>query len=76
MEQRVYTRVVRRAAEIVGGIEQLAKRLGVSQARVWNWLDGTESPSQDSFLRAVDIVLEHDLPKDPGGRKVEFRRDT
>lgn len=74
MERRVYTRVVQRAAEIVGGIDQLAKRLGVSPLAVWDWLDGTRPPPQDAFLKAVDIVLEHDLPKDPGKPTVEFRR--
>jgi hypothetical protein len=62
----VYARVVQRAAEIVGGVEQLAKVLGASPLRVSAWAAGTSKPPKDVFLRAVDIVMAHDAPKGPG----------
>ena len=74
MERRVYTRVLQRAAEIVGGMDQLATRLEVSPVVLWDWLDGKGQPSEKAFLTAVDIVMEHDAPKEPGDSSVLFRR--
>ncbi|HYD55835.1 MAG TPA: hypothetical protein VEB41_02905 [Burkholderiales bacterium] len=74
MERRVYTRVLQRAAEIAGGMDHLAKRLEVSPVVLWDWLDGKGQPSEQAFLKAVDIVMEHDAPKGSGDNSVLFRR--
>ena len=52
----VYTRTVRRAADDVGGIEQLAAFLKVSAAEIESWLSGKSSPANALFLKMLDIV--------------------
>ncbi len=53
-------RVLRRAVEIAGGEAELALRLEVSPHRLTTWL-GAHAPLPHAvFLRAVDIVLEHE----------------
>jgi hypothetical protein len=53
----VYTRVLHRACQIVGGVEPLAARLRVPIATLYRWLDGESDPPTSIFLKAVDIVL-------------------
>jgi hypothetical protein len=53
----VYTRVLHRACQIAGGVEQLAARLRVPLATLYRWLDGESEPPTPIFLRAVDIVM-------------------
>lgn len=53
----VYTRVLHRACQIVGGVESLATRLRVPTPTLYRWLDGESDPPTQIFLRAVDIVL-------------------
>lgn len=59
----VHVRTLQRAAEIVGGEEALARRLNVTPSHLALWLQGKERPSTAIFLRAVDLVHEHDLKK-------------
>jgi hypothetical protein len=40
----VYTRVLHRACQIVGGVESLATRLRVPVATLYRWLDGEAEP--------------------------------
>ena len=55
---------LKRAAEIVGGEQQLALHLRVTPSHLALWLQGIESPPDYIFLKAVDLVTEHDtLPK-------------
>jgi mitochondrial fission protein ELM1 len=56
----VYARTLRRAADIVGGAQALARDLEVSPAIFRGWLDGSANPPMDIFLKAVDIVVAHD----------------
>jgi DNA-binding transcriptional regulator YdaS (Cro superfamily) len=53
-------RVLRRAVEIAGGEAELALRLEVSPHRLSTWLDAHAPIPHAVFLRAVDIVLEHE----------------
>jgi len=53
----VYTRVLHRACQIVGGVEKLAGRLRVPVATLYRWLDGEAEPPTPIFLKAVDIVM-------------------
>jgi hypothetical protein len=53
----VYTRVLHRACQIVGGIDALAARLRVPAPTLYRWLDGEAEPPTPIFLKAVDIVL-------------------
>jgi len=53
----VYTRVLHRACQIIGGVEPLAARLRVPVATLHRWLDGEAEPPTPVFLKAVDIVM-------------------
>lgn len=52
----VEARALRRAADILGGKEQLRAALRVPMRRLEEWLDGTSTPSMEMFLKAVDII--------------------
>lgn len=60
----VYTRVLHRACQIVGGVEHLAVRLGVSRTMLHRWLEGEDVPPSSIFLKAVDLVLPTWGPED------------
>jgi hypothetical protein len=61
VQRAVYSGVLLRAAEILGGPEALVDYLGVPPARLAAWLRGEGDPPADVFLRSVDIVVEHNL---------------
>ena len=54
----VYVRTLRRAAEIVGSIKDLARKLGAPEEDVYLWIQRVKAVPLDVFLRAVDIVTE------------------
>jgi hypothetical protein len=60
----VYTRVLHRACQIVGGVSQLARRLKVSRTSLHAWLEGEEAPPPGVFLQAVDLILPTWGPED------------
>jgi hypothetical protein len=60
----VHTRVLHRACQILGGVEQLARHLKVARARVHAWLDGEDVPPSGVFLKAVDLILPTWGPED------------
>lgn len=53
--QDIHKRALRRAAEIIGGNEQLRLHLGVSEADFAGWFGKRDLP-RDIFLRLVDII--------------------
>lgn len=57
----LYSETLKRAAAIAGGEQDLATRLRVTPSALSLWLSGAEKPPQEIFLRAVDIVTEHDV---------------
>ena len=57
----LYARTLSRAAEVVGGEEQLALQLRVAPSQLALWLAGKATPPGDIFLNAVDIVGEHNI---------------
>jgi hypothetical protein len=57
----VHARTVLRAAEIVGGVEELAAQLEVGDASIKKWMEGQLAVPQEIFLRCVDIVNAHQL---------------
>lgn len=44
------------AATLVGGEEELARKVGVTPAQLALWLAGRERPPMAVFKKAVDIV--------------------
>ena len=62
----VHARTLRRAAEIVGGLEALAAQLDVRDENLKKWLEGQLPVSQEIFLRCVDIVNAHQLDEISG----------
>jgi DNA-binding transcriptional regulator YdaS (Cro superfamily) len=54
-------RTLSRAAEVVGGEEQLALLLRIAPSQLTLWLAGNATPPGDVFLNAVDIVGEHNI---------------
>ena len=50
-------RVLRRAARIAGGLEKLARHLGVPEAALFRWTSGDEEAPEAVFLAAFDLVL-------------------
>jgi hypothetical protein len=63
MAEPVYARTLQRAADIVGGPEQLRERIApkVSQKLFQSWVAGRTEPPHKVFLDAVDIVIEQKL---------------
>ena len=59
-ENSVQRRSLHRAVEIVSGPAAMARTLGVPEPALRMWLDGRPMPS-DIFLRAVDIIVQHDI---------------
>lgn len=60
----VYTRVLHRACQILGGADQLAGHLRVSVVLLHRWLEGDDVPPSNIFLKAVDLVLPTWGPQD------------
>jgi DNA-binding transcriptional regulator YiaG len=55
-ESSVQTRTLRRAADTLGGVGELAARLNTSDEDVRRWIQGMDRPPQVAFLKALDIV--------------------
>jgi hypothetical protein len=66
MRDLTYANLLRRAGEVVGGIEELCKLLQVPRAECEAWLTGRVFPPTDVLVRVVDILIDHvsgKLPK-------------
>jgi hypothetical protein len=53
--QDIHQRALRRAAEIIGGNEELRFQLGVSEVEFVSWFGKRDLP-RDIFLRLVNII--------------------
>jgi hypothetical protein len=60
----VHTRVLHRACQELGGVEQLAQFLNVPVTTVYRWLEGESTPPMSIFLKAVDVVMPEWGPED------------
>jgi hypothetical protein len=58
----VYARTLRRAAQYVGGVDNLALQLKVKAVHLTAWIQGVETPPMEIFLKAVDIVTDRPIP--------------
>jgi hypothetical protein len=61
--QLLYLTVLRRAIEIKGGEEPLAKALGVGRVRVTLWKTGRLPIPEYIFMALVDVVLRDDVTR-------------
>jgi hypothetical protein len=58
--QDIHKRALRRAAEIIGGNEELRVYLGVSEVEFVSWA-GTRDLPRDIFLRLVNIITKEQV---------------
>ena len=49
---------IRRAAIMIGGLEQLAKRLNVSERQLDYWMRDIGTPPDTLFFDVIDIIIE------------------
>lgn len=61
MRRTVYARALARAAQLLGGTEELRGFLNVPKGLLNLWLGGYAMPPDDVFLRVVDLLAEHQL---------------
>lgn len=58
MASKVMSRTFQKAAELMGGQKNLARRLRVPIAELQKWIAGGGEPPIAIFLKAVDVVLD------------------
>jgi hypothetical protein len=63
----IHKRALRRAAEIVGGNEELMRCLSVSEAEFSSWAGERDLP-REVFLRLVDIITDEGVQSVQGTR--------
>jgi hypothetical protein len=61
MASPVRSKVLERAADILGGQPELRSYLRVSAAALALWMSGAVATPTDVFLKAVDVIYERDL---------------
>jgi hypothetical protein len=72
----VYSRTLRKAAELIGGRAKLCRHLRVPMAKLEQWIDDKAVPPIAIFLRAVDVVVEDTAaPADSGPGEPPAPRD-
>jgi hypothetical protein len=54
----VYSRAVRKAAELLGGREKLSRTLQVPLAEIEKWIADKGKPPREMFLRVVDLIID------------------
>jgi len=52
----LHVRLLERAAETLGGTDELCRYLGVPEVCIRVWLRGLVSPPDDVFLKLVDLL--------------------
>jgi len=57
LQRTLFERTLKRALDIVGDEQRLARRLRVPLGDLHAWLTGLERPTTAAFLTAVDIVV-------------------
>jgi predicted transcriptional regulator len=63
MRSVAYAALFERALALVGSVDALAAYLGVSRVRLKAWLGGHGTPSDQMFLKLVDLLS--DAPAKP-----------
>ena len=57
----VRTAAVRRASELLGGQPNTVKYFGASAFALSLWIAGAQPPPTDIFLKAVDVIVGHEI---------------
>lgn len=57
----VHARAMRRAAQVMGGVEALRAHLQVSMRDLSRWMAGEVRPPDTVFLRVVDLLSDDEL---------------
>ena len=65
MASSIYSRALRKAAELIGGEDKLRRQLRVPAADLKKWLEDKAVPPAGIFLRVVDLIIE-ETPAPPG----------
>ena len=71
MAASVYSRALRKAADLLGGREKLSKILQVPCADIDRWIADEAKPPREVFLRVVDLILDEGAPAADTGDKPE-----
>lgn len=58
----LYAQCVTQAAQLLGGLDRLARELYLAPRILERWVDGRSTPPTVVFLRLVDILLGDDVP--------------
>jgi hypothetical protein len=67
-----YTETLQYAAATIGGATRLAKFLDVPRPRLLRWLAGEETPPNQIFLDALDVIADGPYA-DPERRRIRVR---
>jgi len=54
--KELYAQTLQRAADKVGGVDELSKKLQVRSQFIASWIEGKGIPPRDVFLRAADLL--------------------
>ena len=60
MTHTLHSRALQRAAELLGGTEQLRAYLRVPMRQLQAWMQGKSRPPDAVFLRVVDVLAKED----------------
>jgi len=71
MAASVYSRALRKAAELLGGRDKLAKILQVPRDDIDKWIADEAKPPREVFLRIVDLILDEGGPAGETGDSPE-----
>jgi len=63
----VYSRAVRKAAELIGGRERLSRMLQVPLEEIEKWIADKGKPPREIFLRVVDLIIDDNGVADASG---------
>ena len=67
MAASVYSRALRKAADLHGGRDRLSKLLQVPAADIAKWIADQGKPPREIFLRIVDLILDETGPAPDAG---------
>jgi hypothetical protein len=66
----IYSRVLQKAAELLGGRSKLCRHLHVPKEDLQRWIDDKAVPPNNVFLRAVDLLLD-ETPSPPTSDSID-----